>query len=683
MSFSSRLASVSSKHAQLLAGITVAVALAMLASGVAATPARADGTVVDGASAIAFLNQQRAATGIPAVTLNQAFVTAWCPAEDTGPWSGESFRDLSPSDTWAADVSPWDAAPLHQFSMYNPLFTAAGDLNVFNQPWDGVDAATPSQACMGLGDAASEPATPTFYDFVGDVGASAVPPSETVQGEGPFAPQEVVGIPEGTPTGPDLLLYALGFPPATYGCSGTCNVEPLSWSLTTAAGVAVPGVQMVDDTNTTAYGYPGYISDGGIMIPPVLATDTVYNASVVWQGPKATPATQTFSFTTTFLDAQLEGMFYSNELWASTYSPMPITVTVTSLPSSAVVAQHVLTGTAGSYVPYDPSLPTGTYQACFSQAQGDNYAAAADCVQGSLIAPPAPTNTSLPEINGRATQGSALHESNGTWTNSPTGYSYQWERCNAAGNACKAVAGATAQNYTLPAADDGSTIRVQEIASNGGGSGMAALSAATTVIPGPPPAVRIVSGPAAFTASTTATVTWTTTGSVTATKCYFDNKAIFCSGHSVTLKGLNAGKHQLAIRVKGNDGAANVDKTWTVTKPGTGHKPSALAWSKLHFTSKNITSCAAGQRACKPKSAALSFDLTTSARVTVTLTQKVSGKAHAVAHIAVTETAGSHIVTIGRNFGGHKLAAGTYQLTAQAVSGKSRTSTFHAIITVR
>ena len=87
--------------------------------------------------------------------------------------------------------------------------------------------------------------------------------------------------------------------------------------------------------------------------------------------------------------------------------------------------------------------------------------------------PPAPENTSLPTITGTAQQGQTLTEEHGAWTNSPTGYNYQWLRCNASGTGCSSISGATAQTYAPVAADVGHELRVQETASNAGGSSMA------------------------------------------------------------------------------------------------------------------------------------------------------------------------------------------------------------------
>ena len=56
--------------------------------------------------------------------------------------------------------------------------------------------------------------------------------------------------------------------------------------------------------------------------------------------------------------------------------------------------------------------------------------------------PPVPGALSPPSISGNASQGQTLTESHGSWSNSPTGYSYQWEDCDSKGNNCSPMAGA-------------------------------------------------------------------------------------------------------------------------------------------------------------------------------------------------------------------------------------------------
>ena len=93
----------------------------------------------------------------------------------------------------------------------------------------------------------------------------------------------------------------------------------------------------------------------------------------------------------------------------------------------------------------------------------------------------------MPTITGTAQQGKLLTEHHGEWTNSPTGYTYQWMRCEALGGSCLPISGATGETYSPVAEDVGHALRVTETASNAGGSGSAAESAATAVVVPPVP----------------------------------------------------------------------------------------------------------------------------------------------------------------------------------------------------
>lgn len=80
---------------------------------------------------------------------------------------------------------------------------------------------------------------------------------------------------------------------------------------------------------------------------------------------------------------------------------------------------------------------------------------------------PAPVNTVLPVISGTTRVGSQLSTTNGTWNNSPSGYTYQWQRDGTN------IGSATANTYTLVSADFGAVITCEVTASNAGGATMA------------------------------------------------------------------------------------------------------------------------------------------------------------------------------------------------------------------
>ena len=80
----------------------------------------------------------------------------------------------------------------------------------------------------------------------------------------------------------------------------------------------------------------------------------------------------------------------------------------------------------------------------------------------------APANTTLPSLSGNAKVGSTLTVSNGTWSNSPTNFTYQWQRCSST-TSCTDIANAVGQSYVVRNADGGFRLRADVTASNADG----------------------------------------------------------------------------------------------------------------------------------------------------------------------------------------------------------------------
>src|SRR5207253_3724459 len=94
-----------------------------------------------------------------------------------------------------------------------------------------------------------------------------------------------------------------------------------------------------------------------------------------------------------------------------------------------------------------------------------------------------------PTISGTAQEGQTLTASPGTWTNNPTSFSYQWQRCDSAGANCSAIAPATTSSYALTESDVGSTLRVSVTATNSAAHSAPAISVPSEVVvvaPQPP-----------------------------------------------------------------------------------------------------------------------------------------------------------------------------------------------------
>ncbi len=96
--------------------------------------------------------------------------------------------------------------------------------------------------------------------------------------------------------------------------------------------------------------------------------------------------------------------------------------------------------------------------------------------------PSAPVSKTLPAITGTTVEGDTLATTNGTWENSPTSYKYQWQDCNAKGESCTGISGATGTTHKLAGSDVEHTLRVVVTAVNKGGSTPATSAQTATVI---------------------------------------------------------------------------------------------------------------------------------------------------------------------------------------------------------
>jgi hypothetical protein len=102
----------------------------------------------------------------------------------------------------------------------------------------------------------------------------------------------------------------------------------------------------------------------------------------------------------------------------------------------------------------------------------------------------------VPAITGTARDGQTLTTTDGTWANSPTTFTYQWQRCNLDGTGSADIATATTKAYVLTSTDVDNRVRVTVTASNTDGN----ISASSNPSEG-------VSSKAGPTASTNPTIT--------------------------------------------------------------------------------------------------------------------------------------------------------------------------------
>jgi fibronectin-binding autotransporter adhesin len=118
------------------------------------------------------------------------------------------------------------------------------------------------------------------------------------------------------------------------------------------------------------------------------------------------------------------------------------------------------------------------------QETASNISGAGTAATSAVLIPAPPVNTVLPAVTGTVALGQVLTASTGTWSNGPTAYAYQWQRCSGSPLVCNAISGATVSTYTLTSQDAGFTTEVQVTATNAGGS--ASISSAGSALPSPP-----------------------------------------------------------------------------------------------------------------------------------------------------------------------------------------------------
>lgn len=138
--------------------------------------------------------------------------------------------------------------------------------------------------------------------------------------------------------------------------------------------------------------------------------------------------------------------------------------------------------------------------------------ALAAVLASSALAAGPPVNTVKPLVLGSPEVGAKQTTTKGTWTESPTGYAYQWQRCNSAGGECADIAGASASTYVPVEADHGHTLVAKVTASNAAGEATATSAPTKVILPVKYPEFVLAKGstyPVSFTFSTAgAEIAW-------------------------------------------------------------------------------------------------------------------------------------------------------------------------------
>ena len=224
-------------------------------------------------------------------------------------------------------------------------------------------------------------------------------------------------------------------------------------------------------------------------------------------------------------------MALTNVWIASFFGPPPAAIGATPVwiaPNDGTVPSAVQSVIAGYFTAVAGASPV--WIAGFFAPPPAAIGATPICISGwsgaVLVIPGSPVNTVAPVASGTLTVGSTLSCTTGTWTNSPTGYAYQWLR-----NGVN-ISGATSGSYVVVAADAGTSVRCTVTASNAIGSTSATSNALSiAALPSAPSntVVPVVSGTATV-GSTLSCTTGTWTNSPTSYAYQWQRNGVDTSG---------------------------------------------------------------------------------------------------------------------------------------------------------
>jgi Bacterial Ig-like domain (group 3) len=146
-----------------------------------------------------------------------------------------------------------------------------------------------------------------------------------------------------------------------------------------------------------------------------------------------------------------------------------------------------ISGATSSSYTLQASDVGSTVLAVVTAANAAGNTPATSVITGPVLPlPPAIDGNGAPTIAGTAQEGDTLSVSEGSWSNGPTAFGYQWEDCDASGNNCAAITGATSSTYKLKASDVGSTVLAVVTAANAGGNAPATSGLTDPVLPAVP-----------------------------------------------------------------------------------------------------------------------------------------------------------------------------------------------------
>jgi hypothetical protein len=240
--------------------------------------------------------------------------------------------------------------------------------------------------------------------------------------------------------------------------------------------------------------------------------------------------------------------------------------------------------------------------------------AAATGIFAAVASAAAPVNTASPTIGGNAKVGSTLTANDGTWSNSPTSFSYQWQRCASDGRGCGDITGAASQTYSPVIGDVGHALRVVVTATNPDGHASAASGATDPVdsANGPGNTVR----PAVSGTATVGDTLRVSNGSWSPTPTSFSRQWQQCDADATS-----------CVNIDGATGQA-----YGVRSGDVGHRLRALVTARTSSGQTTVASSASGVVAATTPTTTV---VTTTNTTTVTKTTQAAAAAPSIRFVSL------------------------------------------------
>ena len=403
--------------------------------------------------------------------------------------NGDGFATAS-----AATFSPIGAPAIvgFDFPTISGDTSAAGNLlTVSSGTWSGSPTITYQwQRCDSTGNNCSNISGATSHTYTtqaGDLGHVLDANVTATNANGSNFTIASTFFPLGAPAIVDFDFPSISGDPGTSGNVITVSTGTWSGSPTFTyqwAQCDVEGFNCVDIPGATSNTYTVQAGDLGHELEAVVTATNAFGTlfEEAFTAPAGLPEIVSFDFPVVSGDTTAVGsvLTVSQGTWSE--SPTSFGYQWGRCDANASNCVDIAGATSSTYTTQNADLGHILQAVVTATNTVGSTTALADTV--AVVGAPAIVGFAFPTISGDVgAVGNVLTVSNGTWSGSPTSFTYEWSRCNSFGFSCNPIAGATAHTYTIQAADIGHVLETAVTAVNANGSTTETVQTAVVGVP--------------------------------------------------------------------------------------------------------------------------------------------------------------------------------------------------------